>query len=117
MKQPPAFQVYARDFLVDETAHLSLEATGAYVKLLCHQWLKGSLDPDVALLARLVNVPVKEFRRVWKELADHFPVTQSDGQRRNADLELRRADSHAYLRRQAEAGRQGARARWLKRVP
>jgi uncharacterized protein YdaU (DUF1376 family) len=36
-QRPPAFQLYARDFLTGTTA-MSNIATGAYIRLLCHAW-------------------------------------------------------------------------------
>ncbi len=118
MKQPPAFQLYARDFLGEETWGLSLEATGAYIRLLCQQWLKGSLEADVAALAKQAGVkPTQKFQRAWREIEALFPVSPADGYRRNPELELKRAETLAYRQRQAKLGIKGARARWLKPLP
>ena len=113
MSKAPAFQLYARDFLVDDTARLSLEATGAYVRLLCHQWINGPLPDDLDLLARLVGTTVDRFRLVWAEIGDRFPVGD-DGRRANPELESKRLESIQYRERQAQQGRKGAKVRWLK---
>lgn len=108
MTRAPAFQVYARDFLVDDTARLSLQATGAFIRLLCHQWIIGPLPNDVAQLAKLAGTTPRTFRPIWRELQSLFPIWQDDTQRANTDLEEKRLESAAYRQRQSEL----ARRRW-----
>ena len=116
MKQPPAFQLLARDFVFVTTA-LSLEATGAYMRLLCFQWIDGSLPPQIARLAKLVGVAPEDFRRVWREIVDHFPITSGDRRRRSSRSGLRRAENLAWRQRQAQHGAKGGRPRLLGTVP
>src|ERR1700722_1388656 len=65
MNKPPAFQLYARDFLTSEKVQLMpLEAVGAYILLLCQAWLSdppGTLPDDDAALA------------IFSRLGDRWP--------------------------------------------
>jgi uncharacterized protein YdaU (DUF1376 family) len=56
MNKPPAFQFYPKDFLSDtNVVCLTNEELGAYIRLLCHCWLGGSLPTDDKKLAKLSN--------------------------------------------------------------
>src|SRR5437899_3414994 len=76
VNRPPAFQLYARDWLVD-TAHLSLEDQGAYMRLLCHQWIEGPLPSNREELARRLGLKSRrmtQFDRLWSRIGHHFPT-------------------------------------------
>lgn len=113
--KPPAYQHYAADWLAG-TAHLSLEAQGAYQRLLDHEWLNGPLANDPRLLARLLGVSGQRFRSLWADLAAHFPP-QPDGQIANPRLEEERRKQAAYREERARSGARGAEARWGKARP
>jgi uncharacterized protein YdaU (DUF1376 family) len=52
----PAFQFYPSDWLAcSEISLLSLEEEGAYIRLLAHCWLHGSIPVDPVLAARLIG--------------------------------------------------------------
>lgn len=107
MSRPPAFQLYADDFL-GGTADMSAEEVGAYIRLLCHQWNKGGLpnDPDrLAKMAGLMAAPSLGY------VIAKFPPC-ADGQLRNERLERVRAESEAYSKKQSENGKKGAKTRW-----
>lgn len=52
MKDAPAFDFYPERWLAG-TMHLSPAERGAYINLLCHQWLHGSIPADAASLSRV----------------------------------------------------------------
>jgi uncharacterized phage protein (TIGR02220 family) len=52
--KPPAFQMYAKDFLVG-TAGMSDAEVGCYMRLLCYQWDKEGLPCDQDGLRRLLG--------------------------------------------------------------
>jgi len=56
-RRAPAFQFYADDFLAG-TLDLSQAEVGAYVRLLCHQWNRGSIPVEPEKQQRLAGGPV-----------------------------------------------------------
>ena len=62
----PAFQFYPGDFLSSsKVQRMSLTEMGAYLKLLCLNWLDGSLPDDVAILASMVGLKQPQFAKMW----------------------------------------------------
>jgi uncharacterized protein YdaU (DUF1376 family) len=114
MNKAPAFQQYAQDWLVG-TAHLSLEAQGAYERLLCHQWVDGPLDPGPDLLRRLLGLPRAAFNRLWPSIAPHFPALP-DGRLANPRLEFERDKQAGYRMVQSVKGQASAQARFNRGV-
>lgn len=52
----PAFQFYPKDYLADsKVCELSLEEEGAYMRLLSHCWIEGSIPADPVRCARIVG--------------------------------------------------------------
>ena len=53
--KPPAFQFYPKDFLADDnTAAMTNEELGAYIRLLCHVWIaENHLAGDEEKLRKL----------------------------------------------------------------
>lgn len=42
--KPPSFQFYPQDFLADLNVTLmNMEERGAYITLLCHNWIEGAI--------------------------------------------------------------------------
>ena len=110
--QPPAYQHYARDWLVG-TAHLTLEEQGAYQRLLDHEWDSGPLLRNHDTLARLLSVDAPTFERLWVRLQHHFvPYGRGRKYMVNKRLEAVRAQQLTYRQRQAEKGVKGASKRW-----
>ena len=112
MKKAPAYQRYARDWLVD-TASLSLEEQGAYQRLLDHEWIEGPMSGDALELARRVGTTPRKFAKLWKRLSRFF-VRGEDGLLRNERLEEQREEQARYRLEQAERGRLGAKMRWRR---
>jgi len=104
----PAFQFYARDFS-EGTRALSAEEVGSYIRLLCHQWDKGSLPSGCEPLARIAGVSLVRMRRVWCALEEYFIVDPTNPNRLvNARLEKERQKQLDYRRHQSDKGRASA---------
>lgn len=104
----PAFQFYPKDFLTDgKVAAMTLEQRGAYITLLSICWLEGSLPDDLRPLARMVGVPLSEFRRIWVALAPCFTVKGDALIHKRLDKE--RAKQEAFRQMQSERGKLGGR--------
>ena len=99
----PAFQLYADNF-VSGTIEMSQAEVGAYMRLLCHQWTRGSIPSDDEKLRRIAGGSVSE------DVMAKFPVGP-DGLRKNARLERVRSETTAY--REKQSG--NAKLAWAKR--
>lgn len=109
MNKPPAFQFYAKDWIAD-TARLSLEEEGAYIRLLSHQWATGPLANEECELASILGITLRRFRKLWVRLARYFPSLEP-GMIANERLEHERAKQAAYREQKANAGRTSAQRR------
>jgi len=67
----PWMPLYVADYLAD-TAHLSAAESGAYLHLIMHYWLKGSLPQDHKQLAKIARMSLKLFNRSVPVLAPFF---------------------------------------------
>jgi len=108
-KRAPAFQFYPADFIAD-TTDMTAEEVGGYIRLLCHQWLTGSIPNDnerVARIAGLMGVPSVCYCITKFVLCD-------DGTLRNSRLEQVRADQEAFRAKKTAAGLNGSTKRWSK---
>jgi len=103
-KSAPWFDFYPERFIAG-TAIMELAERGAYITLLCHQWLAGSLPDDPRILARLVG------GEVAPAVLEKFPVCE-DGKRRNAKLESVRGDQVERMHKNSERAKKAASARW-----
>lgn len=107
----PAFQFYPKDYESDENVKLmSLEQEGAYLRLLCHAWLHGSIPEEVGPLARICRVSRRKMAGLWPGVRLCFEPR--DGRLVNPRMERDRADLDAFRRERSESGRRGARSRW-----
>ena len=111
MSRRPSFNLYASDWLASASVlQMSLAAEATYLRLLCHQWNQGVLPESPAALVRLTKCSPAEWRKVWRELEPHFPLT--DGGRANPKLAAVAADADAFSAKKREAGRRGNAKRW-----
>ena len=99
--------MYASDFLVD-TSEMTDKEVGVYIRLLCTQWVNGSINSDPNRLANGVTNGVLD---VWDEIKHNFEKGK-DGRLRNPRLEQIRTGKMKYLKGQSEAGKKGAEKRW-----
>lgn len=106
MKPPPAFQLYAQDFLVG-TADMTPAEVGAYIRLLCYQWVKSGLPNDPEKLASMTGCHGNATAMPLHK----FGICQ-DGFLRNDRLEKIRSEQNEYRAKQAQNAKNG----WEKRL-
>ncbi len=98
--KPPAFQFYPDDF-IGGTCDLSTEEVGAYIRLLCYQWGRGSVPiDDIAKLARIAGA------KVTQDVMHKFPLGV------NNRLEAERVKQSEYRAKQSAKGHASAQARF-----
>lgn len=96
MRNPPAFQFYADDFLAG-TLDLSQSEVGAYIRLLCHQWSRGSIPVETEKQQRLAGGSVSA------DVSAKFKLNQ-DGRLVNERLERERQKQSDYREMQRQKG-------------
>ena len=108
-KKLPYFPFYPADFLSDLAAQdLTLAQCGAYVILLCHDWLEAGLP--------LSGSPkVDKLFKKYPSLK-HFFKTKK-GKLRNPRLEKERQKRKKFCKSMKTAGVKGAKKRWLGHEP
>lgn len=109
MAEAPAFQFYARDFLVS-TTRMTTAQVGLYIRALSNQWDSGPLPADEEELARTLISPLAEFRKLWPVVSKKFVLT--DAGYINQRLERERAKQEAFRLKLSEKGKRGAGKRW-----
>ena len=113
-QKAPAFQLYARDWLSDLAVTLMpLAAQGAYIRLLCHQWLDGSIPDDMRSLAALCGTSEDGMAELWPCLKPCFEQIE-DGALANPRLAELRRDDDVWRKGKSEDGKRGAAKRWAK---
>jgi len=101
----PFFPLYAADFLTDEVVVLvPNDGVGIYIKLLCRQWIEGSLPSCVGDLARLTGEDEDSFCNLWDLLEHKFPAGD-DGRLRNPRLAAERAKAESIYERKSQGGK------------
>jgi uncharacterized protein YdaU (DUF1376 family) len=112
-----AFQLYAKEFLQDEAViAMDLEAVGAYIILLCHQWNEQSVPADPTLLARICRTTPDRLQAIWSQVAPKFaPLHGNEKRLANPKLEMIRKESGRFSKKQAEYGKRGAAKRWANK--
>lgn len=116
MAKAPAFQFYAADFLTD-TADWSNIEVGIYMRLLCHQWINGSIPKAQDRACRVAHNDPIEFGIAWKVVGAKFIDAAEEGKLINQKLESVRKTRQEYVDKQVEFGKQGAKERWKDKVP
>lgn len=92
--------LYVREYIAD-TRVLTLAEKGAYMDLLAHQWLNGSIPKTGEARRRVTGATEAEWKEVWPALAAKFPKNQ------NRKMERIRG----YHMTQGVNGRKGGRPR------
>ncbi len=103
LHRSPAFQFYADDFLAG-TLDLSQEEVGAYIRLLCHQWNRGSIPVETEKQQRLAGGSVSV------DVLAKFRLVDGSGLV-NDRLEKERAKQAEFRQKQREKGLLSAEAR------
>lgn len=109
----PAFQFYARDFIVS-TTDLTDEQVGAYTRLLAFAWDRQGLPADEARIQRLRPWTDEQWARIWPELREKW-VKRGD---RLVNLRQERERTAQEERRKAAArgGKAGSQTRAAQRL-
>ena len=92
----PAFPLYADDFFAG-SMEMSQAEVGAYIRLLCHQWNRGSIPVEPEKQQRLAGGPVSV------DVLSKFPAGP-DGLLRNERLERERVNKQEYHEHQRLKG-------------
>lgn len=100
----PWMAFYVADYLAD-TLHLSAAQHGAYLLLISHYWIHGSLPPDEAMLQRIARLTPEEWTSCRDTLASFF----KEGWR-HSRVEREMADAQEKYEKRANAGRCGGKA-------
>lgn len=111
-EQSPAFMFYVKDYESDENVKgMSLEQEGAYLRLLLHGWLHGSIPEDVPTIAKICRVPRAKMARLWNGIRPCWKPA-GNGRLKNKRQERERRKQKEYRQGKAEAGLKGAQKRW-----
>lgn len=106
--KPPSFDFFPDDFIAG-TYHLTPEAVGIYVRLLCFQWNNGSIPSDENELARIAGVDADAMRTHMRTVMLKF-MPDGCGGLKNARLELERGHKLSVI----EKSKAAAESRWAK---
>ena len=90
------------------TAEWDLDAVGAYIRLLNHQWNHGSIPDEARTILRVTPARARSLRWV---VTSKFPLCP-DGRRRNLAMEKIRAEHQPKAERRTTKAREAALARW-----
>lgn len=109
INKSPAFQFYPNDILNDEVVKLmDNREFGAYVKLLCFNWLEGSIPATMDELARLADEPQLEFEKIWSKVGKKFHEKRGSERLTNPRMERERQKQRLFAKRCSE----NAKKRW-----
>ncbi len=96
----PWFPLYAADFLTDTQA-MSHEALGAYFRLLCYQWINGSVPRPPLQMSRIIGCTLDELDTLWIELEVKFEGDHVTVRNGRLERERKRADKISQGARRA----------------
>lgn len=112
IQKPEWFPMDPAKFLSDAVVDvMTAQELGAAFRLLCRQWIDGSLPDDLHLLARLSRLDDAAMAEAWVVLEKFFP-TLEPGKRANRFLWIKRESVIADLERKSDEGSRLARKRW-----
>ena len=101
--KPPAFQFYASDFLVD-TSSWTATQVGAYVRLLCYEWVNGGIPTTNAALSRISGLDERNMQKCWTAVVSKKFHRDGAEMYVNLRLEEERVKQANFSKRQAEKG-------------
>jgi uncharacterized protein YdaU (DUF1376 family) len=112
IQKPEWFKMDPAKFLCDaQVDAMSTLELGACFRLLCRQWIDGSIPDDLRLLARLCRLDDSSMAEAWITLAKFFPVIEP-GKRANRFMWVEREKVVADLEKRSDEGTRLARKRW-----
>ncbi len=114
-KRPPAFPLYAQDFISSlDVQMMSAAEVGAYCLLLFNSWAQpkqGYLPNDEAQLQFMSRLTPEQWKQSKKRLLGKFTITGDKKFRYNPRLIAELSKRAAYIEKQAENGKRGGRPR------
>lgn len=114
-EKSPAFQFYPKDFLTDEAVDLmTLEQRGAYITLLCKQWLNGSIPSNEDALKSMCGNP-GNWDEVWFGIGSCF-VQNDEGRLVNPRLEKERKKQKEWRTKSRLGGVKSGESRRKKKM-
>lgn len=112
----PWMKIYPRETLADgHFSGWSLEERGAWLTLILHNWLEGSIPSDLTAISRLLHLDHGPARGVWSAIGHRWiPHPDSPGNLTSPRLEIEREKAMALAQKRGTAGKKGATSRWDK---
>ena len=108
----PWMKLWVNDFHADiRVSTMSNAAIGLYFRLLSIEWNEGPLPASHDLLARITHTSIREFEKLWPEIAPLFTDTM-DGRLMQRRLERERTDAEEQHERRKAGGKMTAMKRW-----
>lgn len=87
----PAFQFYPNDFLGSaKVAAMSLEEVGLYTLLLCYDWNEVGLPESPEVLAKLLRISPRTFKKLWRTVGENFSKRGNRYYNKRLDAERRK---------------------------
>lgn len=112
----PAFQFYAKDWLVD-TRELGAYGRGVLIDMIALCWENGSIADDAATVAAAVGADDKQVLKLWPKLRAKFGTDANHPDRLfNMRLEVEREKQAEYSAQQSAKGKLSAEARARAKV-
>lgn len=110
-RTPFKFTLHLPDHVAD-TAHLSAEEHGAYLRLLFNYWRSGPPKDDDRVLSRVAGMTIDEWAEVRPMVEPYFEVLHGQWIHWRTDDELQSA--YEAIEKSSRAGKTAAKARWDK---
>jgi len=111
MSKPDTWMpLYIGDYLAD-TAHLTLEESGAYLHIIMAYWRNGGpLPNDPKRMAAICKCTPKKWKMVFPSVAPFFEISESEWRHKRIDQELSSATEKSNKNK--ERAEKAAAARW-----
>jgi uncharacterized protein YdaU (DUF1376 family) len=113
-RNPPAFQLYAGDWLASETiSAMTAQQEGWYIRLLCHAWNShpcATLPNDTEFLRVLARAAKEDWQQHSGLVLKNFRL--KNGRLVNHKLFEHHKERDAYIKKQRDNGKKGADAKW-----
>lgn len=108
---PPAFQLYAAEFVAgDKVSRMSYTEIGIFIVLLCHAWLGRGLPTNVTEIAKKLKINPTRFSKMWAGVLSECWMERG-GRLVNPKQEEIRRQSSEYRKKQADRATKGWQSR------